>query len=131
MTSHCCWCRIPQFNAEEAKAWELRLTPLTQECGCTAGTVALGIYLLLVVAVAAFADVPDDVRQPLVTYLVWGGGFFAGLIASALLGKVFGQGMPALRLHRACIELESQLELRMVAGNQAKGNGRDLMAVQS
>lgn len=123
--------RIPQFSAEETRAWEQRLAPLTQECGCTAGTVALGVYLLAVVFVAALANIPDDVRQPLVTYLEWGGGFFVGLIASAALGKAYGQCVAALRLRRACIELEKQLELRRVAENQAAENSGELIAARS
>jgi hypothetical protein len=123
--------RIPQFNAEETKEWERRLTPLTQECGCTAGMVALGVYLLVIVAVAAFANVPDDVRQPLLTYLAWGGGFVVGLIASAVIGKTYGQCVAALRLHRACIDLEEQLALRIVAGDQPAAKSRNLMAARS
>jgi hypothetical protein len=122
--------RIPELTAEEAQTWERRLAPLTHECGCGTGAATLGIYLLAVMAVAAFANVPDDLRQPLATYLVWGGGFFAGLFASAMLGKTFGQGLAAYQLWRTCVALEKLLAERRVVVNDGVEDG-DLMAVGS
>jgi hypothetical protein len=122
--------RIPELTAEETQAWQRRLAPLTHECGCGTGAATLGIYLLAVMAVAAFANVPDNVRQPLATYIVWGGGFFIGLLASAMLGKTFGQGLAAYRLWRTCVELEELLASRRAVVNDGVEDG-DLMAVGS
>ena len=41
--------RIPDFSPEDTRAWERRLTPLIQECGCNHGAVAVGLFLLLTV----------------------------------------------------------------------------------
>jgi hypothetical protein len=103
--------RIPELSPADAQAWERRLEPLTQECGCNHGAFAMGAFLLLSVVAAFFANSPDDVRLPLGTYLLWGGCFLAGLILSTLGGKLFGQILAALRLRRACRELEAQLVL--------------------
>jgi hypothetical protein len=101
--------RIPGLSPADTLAWERRIEPLTQECGCNTGAAAMGLFLLLAAAAAILSRTPDDVRFPLVTYLVWGGCFVTGLIVSALGGKLFGQMLAALRLRRACRELEAQL----------------------
>ncbi|MGA2887269.1 MAG: hypothetical protein ABSE51_04405 [Terracidiphilus sp.] len=103
--------RIPEFSPSHAQAWERRLEPLTQECGCNHGVVAVGAFLLLSVVAAFLAKTPDDVRLPLETYLLWSGCFVAGLILSAIAGKLFGQILAAFRLRRACRELEAELNL--------------------
>ncbi len=101
--------RIPQLSAAESLAWERRLDPLAQECGCNAGTIAVGVFLLLDVAAVFLCNIPGDVRLPIRTYLIWAACFLAGLILSALMGKLIGQTLAALRLRRACQELELQL----------------------
>lgn len=104
--------RIPQLSTAESQAWQQRLDPLTQECGCNAGSLAVGIFLALAVVAALFSNTPDDVRFPLRTYLIGSACFLAGLILSAFIGKLIGQTLAALRLHRACRELETELNLR-------------------
>ena len=101
--------RIPALSPSECEAWQQRLTPLAQECGCNAGTLAVGIFLVIAVLSVFFFNIPGDVRFPMRTYLVGSAGFVAGLILSAFLGKLIGQGLAALRLRRACRELETQL----------------------
>jgi hypothetical protein len=103
--------RIPELSPAECQAWEQRLTPLVQECGCNAGTLAVGIFLALSVLAAFFTNIPDDFRFPLQTYLIGSACFVAGLILSAFIGKLSGQVLAALRLHRACQELETALNL--------------------
>lgn len=102
--------RIPDFSPTETQAWERRLAPLVQECGCNTGAAAVGIFLLLAILAAFLAKTPDTLRLPLATYLIWAGSFLGGLILSALGGKLFGQLLAAFRLHRACEDLESLLE---------------------
>ena len=104
--------RIPQLSPSECLVWQERLDPLTQECGCNTGTIAVGLFLVLAVAAALLFDSPNEVRFPLATYLIGAACFLAGLILSAIVGKLFGQALAALRLHRACRELESELSLR-------------------
>ena len=101
--------RIPELSPAECQAWEQRLTPLVQECGCNAGALAVGIFLALSVLALFFTNIPDDFRFPLQTYLIGSACFVAGLILSAFLGKLTGQGLAALRLRRACRELEIEL----------------------
>lgn len=103
--------RIPGLSPDDNLAWERRIEPLAQECGCNTGAAALGLFLLLAAVAAILSKTPDDVRFPLVTYLVWGGCFVTGLVLSALGGKLIGQIIAALRLRRACRELEAQLNL--------------------
>lgn len=104
--------RIPELSPAESQAWQQRLDPLTQECGCNAGTLAVGIFLVMAVMAVLFSNTPDDVRFPLRTYLIGSTCFLAGLILSALIGKLMGQTLAALRLRRACRELETELNLR-------------------
>lgn len=109
--------RIPQLSPAESQAWQERLEPLTQECGCNAGALAVGIFLVLAVVAALFSNTPDDVRFPWQTYLIGSACFLAGLILSAFIGKLIGQALAALRLRRACQELETELNLRPNPGN--------------
>ena len=101
--------RIPGLSPAGCQAWQERLTPLAQECGCNAGTLAVGLFLVIAVLAVFFFNIPDDVRFPMRTYLIGSTGFVAGLILSAFLGKLIGQGLAALRLRRACRELEIEL----------------------
>src|ERR1700744_3179846 len=39
--------RIPGLSPAESQSWEQRLTPLAQECGCNAGTIAVGLFLVI------------------------------------------------------------------------------------
>ena len=101
--------RIPGLSPAESQTWEQRLTPLAQECGCNAGTIAVGFFLLIAVLSVFFFNIPGDVRFPMRTYLIGSACFVAGLILSAFLGKLTGQGLAALRLRSACRELEIEL----------------------
>ena len=103
---------IPELSPSESQAWQQRLTPLTQECGCNTGTLAVGIFLAITVLAVLFSNTPDDVRFPLRTYLIGSTCFLTGLILSAFIGKLFGQALAALRLRRACRELETELNLQ-------------------
>jgi hypothetical protein len=104
--------KIPGLSPDKCLAWEQRLTPLTQECGCNTGTLAVGVFLAVIVLAVFFTDIPGDVRFPLGTYLVGSACFVAGLILSAFLGKLTGQMLAALRLYRACRELETELNMQ-------------------
>ena len=104
--------RIPGLSPGECLAWQQRLTPLTQECGCNAGALAVGIFLAMTVLAVFFIDIPGDVRFPLRTYLIGSACFLGGLIVSAFLGKLTGQMLAALRLRCACRELERVLNLQ-------------------
>ena len=101
--------RIPGLSPSQCEAWQQRLTPLTQECGCNTGTLAVGIFLAISVLAVFFTDIPGDVRFPLRNYLIGSACFVGGLILSAFLGKLSGQMLAALRLRRACQELEREL----------------------
>ena len=98
--------RIPGLSPSECLAWQQRLTPLTQECGCRAGALAVGLFLALIVLMVFFTDIPDGVHFSLQTYLIGSACFLTGLILSAFLGKLTGKMLAALRLRRACRELE-------------------------
>ena len=101
--------RIPGLSPAASQTWEQRLTPLAQECGCNAGALAVGLFLVITVLAIFFSSTPDDVRFPMRTYLIGSACFVGGLILSAFLGKLTGQGLAALRLRRACRELEIEL----------------------
>lgn len=103
---------IPQLSPEESQSWQQRLTPLAQECGCNAGARAVGIFLAVAVVAALLSNIPDEVRYPLGTYLIGSACFLTGLILSAFVGKLSGQGLAALRLLRAYRDLETELNLR-------------------
>jgi len=107
--------RIPGLSPAECLAWQQRLTPLTEECGCRAGALAVGLFLALIVLTVFFTDIPDGVHFSLQTYLIGATCFVVGLIVSAFLGKLTGQMLAALRLRRACRELERVLKLQIGA----------------
>ena len=105
--------RIPGLSPSECLAWQQRLTPLTQECGCTAGALAAGLFVAVSVLAVFFIDIPGDVRFPMRIYLIGSACFLTGLILSAFVGKLSGQVLAALRLRRACRELERALNLQI------------------
>ena len=101
--------RIPGLSPAELRSWQTRLSPLAEECGCRTGAQAICLFLLCALVAMFASNVPDDKRFSLGTYAVWAGLFLGGLIGSALLGKLFGQLRSAMRLKRACDELERRL----------------------
>jgi hypothetical protein len=104
--------RIPGLTPAELQTWQKRLDPLAQECGCRSGAQAIGLYLLGVLVTVFVADIPENTRYPLSTYLFWSEIFLGGMILSALTGKLFGQFRAASHLSRACEELEQELSVR-------------------
>lgn len=98
---------IPQLSVRENAAWENRLQELSSQCGCTAGTVGLTLFVLaslaylLWIASRATADVPLHAGSS----TALGGLFLAGLIGSALLGKLIGLTFAMLRFRQTCRRL--------------------------
>jgi uncharacterized integral membrane protein len=120
--------RIPELSPAACQAWQQRLAPLIQECGCNAGTLAVGIFLAAVLLAVFFTDIPDDVRFSLWTYLIGSASLLSGLILSAVAGKLMGQMLAALRLHRACVQLEMELNPQP---EQSYGEDRSIPATNS
>jgi hypothetical protein len=108
--------RLAQLDDSEARAWESRLETLRQDCGCSAGAAGLCAFTLLAVALALrnTSPAPGDLRPG--GFLVQGGALAAGLVLSALLGKLAGLALASLRFRRACARLE-----RRARGLQAPG----------
>ncbi len=103
---------IPRLSADENATWSLRLEYLRRQCGCTAAAIGLGgftlssfVYVLAAALQMNPATEPD--HQAMLFKGVW---FFAGLILSALLGKLVGLTFAALRLRQTCRALQTRLE---------------------
>ena len=102
---------IPTLNRAEAAAWQLRLEELRQHCGCTSGAVFLGAFLLANLAYVLGSAVRPGFSLPATTKDLWLTGiiFLAGLIISALFGKLLGLSVSAFRFRRTCRALQSRL----------------------
>lgn len=100
--------RIPELPESESLAWEGRLENLRQQCGCTAGAIGLGAFVLLSVAYSLHDNSPVDTLG-LEAFVLRGAFLAAGLISSALIGKLLGLSVAQVRFRRACFELHKRL----------------------
>jgi hypothetical protein len=108
---------IPQLAAEENAVWGHRLEQIRRQCGCTAAIAGLGIFTAAGVAFVLIAALqPNSGGEPDYPAILLNGGLFlAGLIGSALLGKLAGLSLAALRFRRTCRALRQRL--RTACGN--------------
>lgn len=101
--------RVAPMEEGEARAWEARLEGLRQQCGCTAGAVAMCAFVLCCVLFAAYSE-PAAGAHPTVGELAFKGGLFiAGLILSAVGGKGLGLSMSRRRHRQTCLMLQQRL----------------------
>jgi hypothetical protein len=118
--------RIPELAPVEARAWEQRLENLRQQCGCTAGALAMGCFVIAFVVYSAWHS--STTPSPLTPAVLASQGamLVIGLVLSALLGKFAGLLSASWRFRRACLELlerpkrNSRLALR--PGHHCCGN---------
>lgn len=102
--------RVIGLSGPDAAAWEARLEHMRQQCGCTAGAIAMALFAVGFVAYALGADAATPASlwpQVMVQCVLLTGG----LIGSALLGKMFGLYLERLRYESACLALRRQLSL--------------------
>ena len=103
---------IPQLPADENAVWSQRLEYLRQQCGCTAAAICLGVFTLasFVYVLAAALQTKPGIEPDRQAMLFNGALFFAGLILSALLGKLVGLTFAALRFRQTCRALQTRLQ---------------------
>ncbi len=104
---------IPQFTPKEGADWGARLEHLRNQSGCTAAIIGLGGFTLaslLYVLAAALQTTPGS-EPDYPTILFNGALFSAGLVFSALLGKLVGLILAALRFRRTCRALRIRLKI--------------------
>ena len=102
---------IPQLPPEENAAWGFRLEHWRGQCGCTAAIAGLGAFTLAGVAyvlILALQTTPGS-EPDYAVILANGVLFLAGLILSALIGKLIGLTMATLRFRRTCRLLQTRL----------------------
>lgn len=101
--------RTPCMAEPEARAWEWRLENLRQQCGCSAGALALGGFALAFLTVSLHNSSPAIGKLALRESLLDGVIFIGGLILSALIGKFIGLSVAMVRYRRTCLELQDRL----------------------
>jgi hypothetical protein len=103
---------IPELSAQENLVWQARLESLRLECGCRAAAIALGCFALggvayvIVTALQPIATAEPDYRAIAVNCAV----FFAGLIVSALFGRIVGLELANVRYRQTCVALTARIE---------------------
>jgi hypothetical protein len=104
---------IPQLAADENAAWGHRLEYFRQQCGCTAAVIGLGVFTLASFAyVLAAALQTDPGIEPDCQAILFNGALLvAGLILSALAGKLVGLTFSALRFRQSCRALQTRLKI--------------------
>jgi hypothetical protein len=102
---------IPQVPADENAAWADRLEYLRQECGCTAAVIGLGVFTLASFAcvLAAALQTNPGIEPDYQVILFNAAWLVAGVILSALFGKLVGLTLAALRFRRTCRALLARL----------------------
>lgn len=101
---------VPQMADSEARAWEWRLEGMRQDCGCSAGAMGLCVFAVIFVAYALHNSSPSATLPP-GAFLLDGVIFVAGLILSAVAGKLIGLWMAAGRFRRTCLQLQERLRI--------------------
>jgi hypothetical protein len=107
--------RVPQMAAPEARGWEGALNRLRRECGCFASALAICAFMADALAwllASGAATLRDSRPAPIVFYSL---AFLAGLIVSAVAGKLAGLQAARLRFRRACARLRERVATLQVA----------------
>src|ERR1700749_5000846 len=98
--------RLPSISTADNLFWESRLDALRHECGGASPASALILFTLASLAwvVVSAAEHPSGAagRLSLHAFLLDIGMFSAGLVSSAMVGKVAGLSLAALRFRRTC-----------------------------
>jgi len=102
--------RVPGLLQSEAADWEKRLESFRQQCGCTAGAVAIGAFAVASVAYALRTGSIATDNLPSNSILLRAGVFVAGLVLSAVFGKLLGLSVAFLGYRRTCFQLMKRLQ---------------------
>lgn len=101
--------RVPELPLPEAQAWEQRLENLREQCGCTAGAIALLAFVVgfVVYVLHRNLTMPENLSPG----SLWLGAvvFVAGVVLSALGGKFAGLWVADVRFRRIYRELQWRL----------------------
>jgi hypothetical protein len=97
--------RMPQMADPEARSWESRLESLRQQCGCSAGALALCGFVFFFLVGSAHNNLLATGHLELREFWVVGVVFLSGLILSALGGKFLGLSLARIRYRRTCFDL--------------------------
>jgi ABC-type branched-subunit amino acid transport system permease subunit len=82
---------------------------LREQCGCTAGAVALGAFVVAFLAYALLVN-PTAFSSPRPSVVLLQSALLVlGLVVSALLGKLTGLWFARRRYHNVCFELQARL----------------------
>jgi len=103
--------QIPELPRREACLWEQRLDSLRQQCGCTSGAIAMGLFTILFVTYSALHISPAS-NWELASVAGQAAILVAGLIFSALIGKFVGLLAASLRFRRTCLALHQRLHTK-------------------
>ena len=103
--------QIPELPPQEAWLWEQRLDNLRQQCGCTSGALAMGLFVILFVTYSALNLSPAG-NGELSSLAQEAAILIGGLICSALAGKFAGLLAASLRFRRTCLALHQRLHTK-------------------
>jgi hypothetical protein len=95
--------RVPGMPRAEATAWEGELENFRSDCGCRAGAIAMGIFGATLVAYSAWDNLPAPLSAASILLRTSLG--LAGLILSAVIGKLVGLHRAAISFERTCSQL--------------------------
>ena len=101
--------QIPQMALSEVTAWESCFEALRQQCGCSAGAIALGVFVLCFAAFSVRNSSPASGQMSVRALVLYAALFVVGTTMSALLGKFVGLTVTLIRYRRACFELQKRL----------------------
>ena len=102
---------IPQLAADENAAWGHRLEYFRQQCGCAATVIGLGVFTLasLAYVLPAALQTNPGIEPEYQAILFNGALLVAGVVLSALTGKLIGLTLSALRFRQTCRALQARL----------------------
>ena len=96
--------RVPGMPRAEATAWEGELENFRNDCGCRAGAIAMGIFRCQRSWLTQHGTTCPRRFLPLPILLRTSLGL-AGLILSAVIGKLVGLHRAAISFERTCSQL--------------------------
>jgi hypothetical protein len=103
--------RFASMAADETAAWQARLDHYAGQCGCAEATVGIAAYILasVICMVTLASRGGHSLAFQVGPFLAYACVFCAGLVASALVGKLIGLAIAARGFERACRALASRL----------------------
>lgn len=101
--------RSPLLSRLEIAEWQAKFDGLRQACGCSHGAIALGGFLVLFIAYSIGADSLANTAADHGTIFFRAAVFVAGVVVSAVAGKLFGLYRARAQFHQTCRNLKSRL----------------------